>query len=361
VACKGFDGQVVRQDSEIHALLDRFVRVRVVHMADVDLAQFQFDYDLTWAAFFMNADGTIYGRFGTRSIAGATAHISVKSLKNAMRRALDLHAAYPSNRALFVDKRGPDPRWSRVLDIPALRTRMGDRGEDQPQRKGCIHCHHVYDGWNQTAYDEGAFDQDTMWKFPLPGNVGMTINVDSGNAVESVAEGSFAARAGIRVGDVVQSMDGQPIISLADIQWVLHHAAPTSRIAVVVDRDGATVPATLEVSGEWKRSNISWRESFFSIRPHLRVHALGLSAEEKSALGIEADALALKVTAVWGGDVRRAGLMNGDVIVDADGHTAQMDNGYFHIWLKLTYKDGDLLPITVLRGGEHVRLTIPIK
>ena len=59
-------------------------------MADVDLAQFQFDYDLTWAAMFMNADGTVYGRFGMRSIEGAMAHISVDALKNAMSRALDL-------------------------------------------------------------------------------------------------------------------------------------------------------------------------------------------------------------------------------------------------------------------------------
>ena len=67
-------------------------------MADVDLAQFQFDYDLTWAAMFMNADGTVYGRFGTRSIEGAMAHISVDALKNAMSRALDLH-----RRALVFD------------------------------------------------------------------------------------------------------------------------------------------------------------------------------------------------------------------------------------------------------------------
>ncbi|MBT3266416.1 PDZ domain-containing protein [Candidatus Poribacteria bacterium] len=341
-------------------LLDRFVKVRIVHMADVDLAQFQFDYDLTWSAFLMNADGTIYGRFGTRSIAGPMAHISVQALKNAMTRALDLHADYPGNRAQFVDKRGAEPRWKRALDIPALSRRMGDRPAEQNQRKGCIHCHHIYDGWNDTAYDEDAFYQDTMWKYPLPESVGMTIDVDSGNVVESVAEGSFAERADIHAGDVVRSMNGQPIISQADMQWVLHHTAPESEVEVVVGRDGAPVTSTLAVSGEWKRSNIIWRASFPSIRPHLWVRAPELSVEEKSELGLGVDDLALKVTTIWAGAARRAGLMIDDIIVDAGGRTTRMDNGEFHIWLKLVYKDGDSLPTIVLRDGERIPLLIPI-
>ena len=39
----------------------------MVQANGIDLSLFQFDYDLTFAAFFMNADRTIYGRYGTRS------------------------------------------------------------------------------------------------------------------------------------------------------------------------------------------------------------------------------------------------------------------------------------------------------
>jgi hypothetical protein len=35
-------------------------------MRGVDLTTFDFDYDLTWAAFFMNANEHIYGRYGGR-------------------------------------------------------------------------------------------------------------------------------------------------------------------------------------------------------------------------------------------------------------------------------------------------------
>ena len=39
--------------------------VRVKNMAGVDLALYRFDYDLTFAALLMNADGTIYHTYGT--------------------------------------------------------------------------------------------------------------------------------------------------------------------------------------------------------------------------------------------------------------------------------------------------------
>ena len=38
----------------------------MVQANGIDLSLFQFDYDLTFAAFFMNADRTIYGRYGIR-------------------------------------------------------------------------------------------------------------------------------------------------------------------------------------------------------------------------------------------------------------------------------------------------------
>jgi hypothetical protein len=47
--------------------MKQFVCVRIVQANALDLALFQFDFDLTFAAFFMNADKTIYGRYGTRS------------------------------------------------------------------------------------------------------------------------------------------------------------------------------------------------------------------------------------------------------------------------------------------------------
>ena len=64
--------------------MEQFVRVRVVQGNGMDLSLFQFDYDLTFAVFFMNADKTIYGRFGTRAeYENAAKDISIESFKGA--------------------------------------------------------------------------------------------------------------------------------------------------------------------------------------------------------------------------------------------------------------------------------------
>ena len=72
-------------------MLDKFVCVRIVQANGMDLTLFQFDYDLTWAAFFLNADRTIYGRYGTRSRSNRKDDVSLPGFTKAMTAALALH------------------------------------------------------------------------------------------------------------------------------------------------------------------------------------------------------------------------------------------------------------------------------
>jgi hypothetical protein len=43
--------------------------VRLVKITGVDLNVFDFDYDLTFAVFFLNAQGKVLGRYGGRDAA----------------------------------------------------------------------------------------------------------------------------------------------------------------------------------------------------------------------------------------------------------------------------------------------------
>src|SRR5205823_5429329 len=53
--CKGFDAEVAKGSEGIKKLAqEKFVSLRQVEMKGVDLSQFQFDYDLNWAAMFIN-------------------------------------------------------------------------------------------------------------------------------------------------------------------------------------------------------------------------------------------------------------------------------------------------------------------
>src|SRR5690606_27010836 len=57
-ACEGFDAKLVDRDPLINDLMEKFVCVRIVKGNGLDLSLFQYDYDLSFAAFFMNADKT---------------------------------------------------------------------------------------------------------------------------------------------------------------------------------------------------------------------------------------------------------------------------------------------------------------
>src|SRR3954447_14342002 len=122
--CVKLDDDLVNEDRRVRPLLEQFVCVRVVSTNGLDLALFQFDYDQSFAAFLLNADGTIYGRYGTRSHRTYWSDdVSIEGLAKALQGALALHKEYPKNRDLLADKRGPAPEVSSPEQYPLLKDR----------------------------------------------------------------------------------------------------------------------------------------------------------------------------------------------------------------------------------------------
>ncbi len=68
------------------------------------------DTDQSFTAFLLNADRTIYGRFGTRSHRTEwVGDVSLEGLAKALEGALDLHEAFPKHREALAAKRAPNP------------------------------------------------------------------------------------------------------------------------------------------------------------------------------------------------------------------------------------------------------------
>ena len=65
--------------------------------------------------------------------------------------------------------------------------------------------------------------------------------------VTSVVEGSPAARAGLRNGDLIDSFDGDPIVDAASLHRQLQNAEPGEDAVLTVTRDGSrrTIVATV--------------------------------------------------------------------------------------------------------------------
>ena len=113
--CVKLDDDLVDQDERLQAALEKFVRVRVVSANGLDLSLFQFDTDQSFAVFMLNADGTIYGRYGTRSDHSHWADdVSVEGLAKALEGALALHQQYPKNKAELAAKKGKGERRTRA-------------------------------------------------------------------------------------------------------------------------------------------------------------------------------------------------------------------------------------------------------
>jgi len=358
--CAAFDADVANGNERVRAVAkDKFVSVRQVEMKGVDLSLFQFDHDLNWAGMFINGDGVVYARYGTQSAEGSDAYNSIDGLLNTMNRVLELHAGYPGNLAELKDKRGTDKPVSSALELPGLRN--PEKYAKQTERSNCIHCHNIHDAEYQHALNTGTYSIEMLWKYPLPDNIGLKIDRKSGVRIEQVVAGSAAASAKLQPNEDVLRMNGQRITSIADMQWVLHHLPNTdTQVEVETSRSGQH---TVRLQAGWKKSDFSWRGSMWNAPPRFQAWLPPLSDEARTNLGIPESDLALEVR--WinregkaGQQTYDDGLREKDVIVAIAGQPLRMDTRHFQMHVKLNYKVGDTLPLTVLRNGGRKEINI---
>ncbi|MEQ8787416.1 MAG: Trx7/PDZ domain-containing (seleno)protein [Pirellulaceae bacterium] len=357
---RSLDAKVMQPAGELADVEKQFVCVRIIQTNSLNLDLFQYDYDMSWSAMFMSADGAIYGRYGTRSAGGpgSDKHLSPVGFRLAAERALALHDDYPANREQLAGKRGEPGEYRRPTEIPGLT----DRPATATTRQNCIHCHMVKDYAIRAKWEAGRLTEKDLWVYPMPQQIGMTMDDEQGLKVKSVESGSPAGKAGIAAGDELVSISGQPLISLADIQWVLHNTPSDAELAVVVSRNGATQSKTLSLSGDWKKADIAWRPStWYGLRQGVKIEPL--TAQEKAARGLDAEQLALQVKGLFGKGgpkLKQAGLRQNDVIVAVDGKTDAMTETDFLVYLRLERGPKDRITFSVLRDGGRSDVTLPV-
>lgn len=368
-ACAGFDAEVAKGSEGIELLArDKFVSLRQVEMKGVDLTQFQFDHDLNWAAMFINADGTVYGRYGTQSIAGPDAYNSTDSLKRAMERVLELHADYEKVKPSLAAKRGADKPYKTALDMPGIENKEKLAGATA--RNNCIHCHMIHDAEQNQWAKAGEMTPDKLYRWPLPDNVGLHVDPKDGRRVERVEAGSPAAKAGIAAGDEITHANGQPVVSIADVQWVLHGLPNDdgARVKLTYSRGGRSETKALALAKGWKKTDFLWRGSRWSLRPQPGFWAPALTAEQVAKLGdaVPEGGKPLRVQFINAGRpqgkaARDAGLREGDVIVGYEGKTMTFATPEaFQMNVRLNRKAGETMKLSVVRDGKRMDVAVPL-
>jgi S1-C subfamily serine protease len=279
-----------------------------------------------------------------------------------MQRVLQLHEEYPKNKHLFVGKKPPQKPWRTAKEIPTLHPNL--RREAQTSRTHCIHCHNIHDAENDLWVRDGTMSKNKLWRYPYPDNLGIRLSVHDGRTVEFVEVGSAAAKAGIAVGQTIDSANGQAISSVADFQWVLNSLENRAgeAIAIAFD-DGSKV--TLTTKENWKQTDISWRGSLFSLSPKLRIWMPALKENELAKYNLKPGTSALLI--MWinrgkpaGKAAINAGLKQGDIVLQADGRPVPDSDQKFHAWVKMNYEAGQKIRLAVLRDGKEIYVDLPL-
>ncbi len=370
-ACQKFDDDVARRDPIVRDLLDRYVCVRIVQANALDLTRFQFDFDQSWAAFLMDPDLMIYGRFGTRSNRrDESRDISLEGLRLALQEGLKMHCDAARLKPALAGKQVKAARHARPEDYPSLAGKYRPRLDyaEKNVAKGCLHCHQIGEA-ERLVYRSAAepIPDEVLYPYPNPRVLGLELDPKAMAAVERVAEGSAAARDGLKAGDRLQTLAGQPLLSIADAQWVLHHAPATGTLDVGVVRDGKPLALTLTLREGWRHGDIAWRTTTWD----LRRMAFGgmfledLTAEQRREAGLSDKALALRAQHVgqFGNHAvaQRAGARRGDVVVAYDGLDHRLSESDLIAHAVQRKRPGDSVAITVLREGRRRTFTIVLQ
>ena len=351
--------------------MDRFVSVRLIQANAMDLGLFQFDYDLTFAVFFVNADKTIYGRFGSRSSQkDAAKEISIEGFRKAMQAALELHQNYPANKAALAGKKAPEPRFKVPEEYPSLRGKYRPTLDYEGKVvQSCMHCHQVRDAERELYRTQGkAIPDEVLYPWPMPDVIGLAFDPKEKAKVKAVTSGSSAQKDGFIVGDEILTLQGQPILSIADVQWVLHNTNGPAKLKADVLRGGQRLSLNLTLAEGWRRqSDIAWRPTSWDLR---RMATGGLllkefPAADRRKAGLSDTDLALMVEHVgqYGDHAagKRAGFQKNDVIVSVDGQTGRMTESQLFGYLLQKKMPGAKVSVGVLRGEQRVNLELPMQ
>lgn len=341
--CSQFDEQVVRLE-KLKDIADEFIRVRLAAIEPLDLKIFDFDHDLTFMVLFMNAEQQVYARYGGRCEQGPDARQSLEGLRSTM-------------ESVLTECRSESARMSPMQNGKPFFVR-----EIAPSRGlgRCIHCHQA----KEVVYDDldrkGKWNTDLAFRYPLPENLGLKLDVDRSHTVTEVAAGSPADTAGIMTGDRLLNVNQVPVHSEADVRFALDRAPKRGSILMTWHRDGVQHSGPLLLPDRWKRTDISWRPSLQKFVATCRIFGKDLTIRERKDLGLTETQLAFRQKSNVPTAAKKAGIREGDVILGFNDTDLDMTAYDFLLHVRGNYLKGETVKVNLIRNGRRLRLTMKL-
>ena len=322
------------------------MRVRLAEIESSNLRLFEFDYDLTFMVFFLNPEQRVYARYGGRDHEGPDERQSLAGLRYTMESVL---AEHKSSQPRYAPQQGGKPFYIREIAPP--------RGLGR-----CIHCHQAKEVIYNQLDREGKWNVDLAFRYPPPDNLGLKLEVDRGNVVEVVTDDSPAAKAGLKPGDVVQSLNNVPVHSFGDAQFALDRAPKRGQIEVSWERPSSRgMQGRIELPDRWRRSDIGWRASLRKFVASAHVYGKDLTPDEKAQLGLPPDQLAFRQKDSVPEQARKAGVRAGDIVLGVDDKELELRAYTFLMYMRSNYVKGEVVILNVLRDGRRLRLSMKLE
>ncbi len=296
---------------------------------------------MTLAVFFLSPEAKVYARYGGRDAQGPDGRQTPAGLRYTMQSVLQMHASAAPE---YAPREPGAPRY--IQQIPG------------GQRYGlCLHCHQVKEIVHEELKRTGAWRRDLAWRYPLPEQLGLALEVARGNVVERVVPGSPAAQAGLQRGDTLRQLHDVPLHSQADVQFALDRAPSAGKVALTWERAGGARRGELTLAPGWRKQDITWRPSLQALIPYLPLDGIDLSAAEKAALGVPVKVAAFRQRARVHSRAQEAGIRAGDVILGIDGRSG-LDE--LRELVRREYLVGDRVVVELLREGTRLRLPLTL-
>lgn len=355
--CADFDRDVLEGGPALDPLLRRFVTVRLTDAAAIDLQVmpvdgFQ-DLDLSWWGWFLTPQGSVLGVFGGRDEVSDSTRISVAALRNTLTRVLEhertARPPLPQNDA---------PRS--VRDLPGFASwRARTPIDAESKAANCIHCHQVAEILRQPALDAGTFDKQRDFEvWPLPENVGITVDRDDGLRVTQVTVASPAAAAGIDVGDRLVTAGGRRLFGQADLRGALHRAdRDRATIELTWQREGSEHRGTLHTAPGWKVTLLDWRMSVSQGNAGAGPGFWPLTARsgDRARYGVRDGVMLIRPW--WDPNqntpAQRGGLLASDAILAVDGQSPDLAGRGFLVWFRMRKEPGEEVRLRVHDGKRE--------
>lgn len=370
LACAGIDARVLLDRSDLDPLLDQFVCVRVINANALDLSRFQFDFDLSFTTLIFNGDGTVYGRYGSWLHQRDPKEKAIDGFRTALEGALALHKKYPANKESLAGKQPHPSAYATPVDMPTLQGRYTRTLDWQGKVvQSCVHCHQIGDAQRElTRQKTGLLPPDLIYPYPSPETLGFTLAPSNERQVQSLRTDSPAATAGILPGDELLRVQGQPLVSAADLSWMLHGVRNERALEFAIRRGGVESTLNIPLAPDWRfKSDIARRVGTWQ----MRAMALGgmlledLTEAQRTGAGLKPSQFGLvaKHVGEYGehATAKKRGFKKGDILLEVAGQQDKMTESELIGHLLTQFKPGDAIRVTVLRSGDRLEMSYPIQ